>query len=152
MGHSAYSSSEVAVNEHLATLDRETLELQNHTTERLQVLLSSFWSLRSNNRFLVDQLRGSIDQLRTLRRNLQQPPRSIGSEPNGKTERSSLREEFGLTKREEEVALLLSQGFSNQAIARELKISTHTARHHTQRILVKLEVHSRAAAGAKIRR
>jgi DNA-binding NarL/FixJ family response regulator len=56
-----------------------------------------------------------------------------------------------LTRREAEVAELLSQGRSNQAIARALNISEHTARHHTQRILSKLEVHSRGEAGAKLR-
>jgi DNA-binding CsgD family transcriptional regulator len=60
-------------------------------------------------------------------------------------------QQFGLTQREAQVARLLSQGRSNQAIARDLEISEHTARHHTQRILAKLEVHSRGEAGAKIR-
>jgi DNA-binding CsgD family transcriptional regulator len=32
-----------------------------------------------------------------------------------------------------------------------LGISAHTARHHTQRVLAKLKVHSRAEAGAKLR-
>ena len=32
-----------------------------------------------------------------------------------------------------------------------LGISPHTARHHTQRVLDKLGVHSRAAAGARLR-
>ncbi|HZN99276.1 MAG TPA: LuxR C-terminal-related transcriptional regulator, partial [Gemmatimonadales bacterium] len=58
---------------------------------------------------------------------------------------------FGLTQREEQVAILLAHGRSNQTIARELQISVHTARHHTQRILSKLQVHSRGEAGAKIR-
>jgi DNA-binding NarL/FixJ family response regulator len=141
------------VNESISTLNREVVEPQDGPTERLQVLLSSFWTLRSNNRALVDQLRGSIDQLRRLRTSLRQQPRLPlkGSEPNGRPREPSLSKQFGLTAREEEVALLLSQGFSNQAIARELGISEHTARHHTQRILAKLHVHSRAAAGAKIR-
>jgi DNA-binding NarL/FixJ family response regulator len=50
---------------------------------------------------------------------------------------------MGLTRREAQVARLLARGRSNQAIAQELNISAHTARHHTQRILSKLEVHSR---------
>jgi DNA-binding NarL/FixJ family response regulator len=70
---------------------------------------------------------------------------------NGSRGQDSLIRHFGLTRREAQVATLLSQGRSNQAIARELNISEHTARHHTQRILAKLEVHSRGEAGAKIR-
>jgi DNA-binding NarL/FixJ family response regulator len=140
------------VSESIGTLNREVVESQDGKTERLQVLLSSFWTLRSNNRVLVDQLRGSIDQLRRLRTSLrQQPGHTSRSEPHGGPGEPRLSKQFGLTAREEEVALLLSRGVSNQAIARELGISEHTARHHTQRILAKLEVHSRAAAGAKIR-
>ena len=62
-----------------------------------------------------------------------------------------LREEFGMTRREVDVALLLAQGSSNTAVAYRLGISPHTARHHTQRVLDKLGVHSRAAAGARLR-
>ena len=59
--------------------------------------------------------------------------------------------QYGFTGREAEVARLLAQGRRNSAIAAELGISAHTARHHTQRVLAKLGVHSRAEAGAKLR-
>jgi DNA-binding CsgD family transcriptional regulator len=119
--------------------------------DRLFDLIDSFSSLRQNNRILVDQIRGSLDRLRELRRELSQrkPPGPTG-QFTGAGE-GVVASHFGLTPREEEVALLLARGKSNQAIARELKISVHTARHHTQRILDKLEVHSRGEAGAKIR-
>jgi len=51
-----------------------------------------------------------------------------------------------------EVAILLAEGCSNSTVARRLGISPHTARHHTQRVLGKLGVHSRSAAGALLRR
>jgi DNA-binding CsgD family transcriptional regulator len=57
-----------------------------------------------------------------------------------------------LTAREREVAVLLSQGRSSKEIGDELGISTHTARHHTERILTKLGVRSRAEAAAVIGR
>jgi DNA-binding NarL/FixJ family response regulator len=120
--------------------------------ERLQDLLSSFSELRHSNRDLLEQLRGSIDQLRVLRTTLSQRPGAsniLGH--NGSQEHDRLMPQFGLTRREAQVASLLSKGRSNQAIARELQISEHTARHHTQRILAKLAVHSRGEAGAKIR-
>jgi DNA-binding NarL/FixJ family response regulator len=128
--------------------DSPTLWIQ--PADRLFDLFNSFINLRQHNRLLVGQVRGSIDQLRKLRRELRQKS-SLETEldRNGDSELSS---RFGLTRREEQVAILLAQGRSNQAIARELKISVHTARHHTQRILSKLEVHSRGEAGAKIRR
>jgi DNA-binding NarL/FixJ family response regulator len=51
-----------------------------------------------------------------------------------------------LTPREREVLTLLARGLDNQAIARKLHLSTHTARTHVGNILRKLEVHSRADA------
>jgi len=124
---------------------------QSQTTDRLRDLLSSFSTLRSNNRNLVAQLPGSIYELREHRRRLkQQHVLEIPVAQNGAGQ-PDLSKKFGLTRREAQVAELLSQGRSNQAIARALNISEHTARHHTQRILSKLEVHSRGEAGAKLR-
>ena len=118
-------------------------------TTKLADLLSSFSSLRSSNRALVRTLQGSLDELRALRTNLRK--QHALKSPDINPEPGTL-EQYGLTRRELQVAHLLAEGRSNQAIARELKISAHTARHHTQRVLSKLEVHSRGEAGAKIRR
>lgn len=117
---------------------------------KLADLLSSFSHLRSSNRALVRTLHGSLHELRALRSNLQRQ-HSVKSSSDTTREAESL-ERYGLTRREIQVAHLLAEGRSNQAIARELSISAHTARHHTQRVLSKLEVHSRGEAGAKIRR
>jgi DNA-binding NarL/FixJ family response regulator len=51
-----------------------------------------------------------------------------------------------LTEREREVLALLTQGQSTRAIADELAITSNTARNHIQRILYKLNVHSRLEA------
>jgi DNA-binding CsgD family transcriptional regulator len=120
-------------------------------TDRLFDLFSTFATLREDSRVLVDQLRGSIGQLRHLRGQLRE--HTAGSSGNG-THLPSHKDpylRYGLTRREHEVARLLAQGKSNAAIAQELRISAHTARHHTQRVLAKLAVHSRAEAGAKLR-
>lgn len=50
---------------------------------------------------------------------------------------------FDLTRQEGRVATLLASGSSNAAIAKNLGISEHTARRHTERVLAKLGVHSR---------
>ena len=136
----------------IPTPERERLGSRIYSPDRVVDLLTSFSNLRSNNRVLVDQLRGSIKELRELRSKLRKQG-SVGGDPTGGkgTDPSNLSERYRLTRREVEVALLLARGRSNQAIAQELKISAHTARHHTQRILSKLEVHSRGEAGAKIR-
>jgi DNA-binding CsgD family transcriptional regulator len=54
-----------------------------------------------------------------------------------------LRTRFRLTRKEARVAELLVARYSNDAIAAELCISPHTARHHTQNVLSKLGVRSR---------
>jgi DNA-binding CsgD family transcriptional regulator len=56
-----------------------------------------------------------------------------------------LRERFGLTAREAQVALRLAQGDSDAELAVTLGVSSHTVRHHTERVFEKLHVHSRKA-------
>lgn len=55
----------------------------------------------------------------------------------------SLAERFGLTPQEARVAMLLAEHRSNRDIADRLGVSVHTARHHTERVLAKLDIHSR---------
>jgi DNA-binding CsgD family transcriptional regulator len=64
--------------------------------------------------------------------------------------REELTRRFRLTAREAEVALALSRGASNAEVAQQLAISPHTAERHTERVLLKLGVHSRAAVVAKV--
>jgi DNA-binding NarL/FixJ family response regulator len=59
--------------------------------------------------------------------------------------------QFRLTARERQVAELLALGRSNAGVAEALGISEHTARHHTESVLAKLGVRSRAEAGAMVR-
>ena len=62
----------------------------------------------------------------------------------------SLEEVKSLTVREWEVLSLLAKGFSNQAIADKLFISTVTAKTHVQNICRKLKVNSRTKAIARV--
>ena len=59
-----------------------------------------------------------------------------------------LRERFGLTARQVAVARLLGEGCSNVEIAKRLSVSYYTARNHTEQVLAKLGIPSRAAVGA----
>jgi DNA-binding response OmpR family regulator len=59
-----------------------------------------------------------------------------------------LRERFGLTARQIAVARLLGEGYSNAEIAQQLSVSYFTARNHTEQVLGKLGVATRAAVGA----
>ena len=56
--------------------------------------------------------------------------------------------DLGLTPREKDVLVLLAEGASNKAIARQLWISIHTAKFHVGSILGKLGVSTRAEAVA----
>jgi len=49
-----------------------------------------------------------------------------------------------LTARERQIAVLLISRATNREIAREIGISPHTARHHSQSVLDKLGVRSRS--------
>src|SRR5215213_6228418 len=49
-----------------------------------------------------------------------------------------------LTRREQEIAALITRGLTNRQIASELSISEHTAATHVRRILKKLGLQSRA--------
>ncbi len=56
----------------------------------------------------------------------------------------------GLSPRERDVALLVVEGFGNQAIAAELHVSEHTVRAHVSRVLAAFGVASRAAVAARL--
>ncbi len=54
----------------------------------------------------------------------------------------------GLTRREQEVAVLVARGLDSRHIAHELVIAEGTVRIHVEHILAKLELHSRAQLAA----
>jgi len=62
----------------------------------------------------------------------------------------ALEARFGFTRKEARVARLLAEGRPNKEIARVLFVSPHTARHHTQHLMLKLGARSRTAAAAMI--
>ena len=57
---------------------------------------------------------------------------------------------FSFTRREIEVAMLLRRGLSSRQIAAELGISVNTGRRHVESVLLKLDVHTRTAAAARL--
>lgn len=117
--------------------------------EQFAALRSTFLTLRQDGLSLARRLRGSIREMRQLRTRLNHGRAAADSGRRPVPSRLEL--QFGLTTREVEVAHMLAEGCSNAGIAERLSISPHTVRHHTQRVLAKLGVHSRAAAGARVR-
>jgi DNA-binding CsgD family transcriptional regulator len=55
-----------------------------------------------------------------------------------------------LTRREQQVVLLVAEGLTNAEIARTLWISPGTVRRHLENVFAKLGVHTRTAAVARI--
>ena len=64
------------------------------------------------------------------------------------TIRSIRGEQPGLTRRELEVLILMTQGLSNEEVADRLALSEGTVKNHVSNIYIKLGVHSRAEAVA----
>lgn len=58
----------------------------------------------------------------------------------------------GLTKRQSEIATLLSEGLPDRRIAERLSISVHTVKRHVEAILTKLDVTSRHDVGDAVAR
>lgn len=63
---------------------------------------------------------------------------------------TELASQFRLTHREIETAQLVVRGYSTREIAGALGISFNTARRHTEHVLLKLNVHSRAAIAGRL--
>ena len=61
---------------------------------------------------------------------------------------AELRGTFGLTRAEVRVAVLLAEGKTNAEIATELGVSAHTARRHTEHVMLKMGIRSRAQVAA----
>ena len=62
----------------------------------------------------------------------------------------TIRERLGLSAREAEVALLLAEGLTNAQIADRLFIASATARRHTENVLGKLGIGTRAAVASAL--
>ncbi len=62
----------------------------------------------------------------------------------------NLRDRFGLTGRQAEVALLLAKGATNREIAAALAISPHTVRSHGEVVFQKLDIHTRKALALRL--
>jgi DNA-binding CsgD family transcriptional regulator len=135
--------------------DRPTAPHAEVSADRLSELLSHFQVLRDQGRSVMARLRASMYEMQAHRARLRLERNGNGNghaidQPSAIAEH--LRADYGMTPREVDVALLLAEGCSNQTVARRLGISPHTARHHTQRVLGKLGVHSRSEAGARLRK
>jgi DNA-binding NarL/FixJ family response regulator len=95
---------------------------------------------------------GHVDRLADAIRSVQGGGLVLSSDDLARAVSAPKPPERTLTDREMEVLQRLADGSSTNAIAEELGVSTTTVRAHVQRILAKLEVHSRLEAVASARR
>ena len=68
---------------------------------------------------------------------------AIERHPDAYPSYRELQAAFRLTRAEARVATLLAERMSNREIARELDVTGHTARKHTEKVLLKLGIHRR---------
>jgi predicted ATPase/DNA-binding CsgD family transcriptional regulator len=71
---------------------------------------------------------------------------ALASVPQGEAQAGPAAESHGLSPREREVLVLLTEGHSNRVIADALFLSERTVEHHVLHILTKLGLESRTAA------
>jgi DNA-binding response OmpR family regulator len=96
--------------------------------------------------FSVMELLARIAAL--LRRAGWAAPSASDAQAGGQLPDDELKARYGLTARQIAVARLVGEGCTNAEIAERLSVSYYTARNHTEQILLKLGVSSRAAVGA----
>ena len=60
---------------------------------------------------------------------------------------AELRERYGLTERQVDVARLMAEGCTNAEVAARLGVSFFTARNHAEQVMAKLAVTNRASVG-----
>jgi DNA-binding NarL/FixJ family response regulator len=94
---------------------------------------------------------GVVELMARINAHLRRASGSASPVGAGSMTDGELRERFGLTERQVEVARLLAQGHSNAEIGETLGITTLTARNHTDQVMLKLGASTRARVGAILR-
>lgn len=92
-----------------------------------------------------------LARVAALLRRAQVPAGPAVVEESAEMSDDSLRDVYGLTRRQIAVARLLGEGCTNTEIAARLSVSAFTARNHTEQVLSKLRVSTRARVGAILR-
>ena len=81
--------------------------------------------------------------------NIQSPKEQVVPKASGEINYHAGKQNYGLTEREMEVLALIVEGLTNVQIAKELTITTSTAKAHVHSILQKLSAETRAKATKK---
>jgi len=100
---------------------------------------------RKNDLLVVNQMRNDIQEYIHRIENFES---TQNQEDETDTFNKNI-EQFGLTERETDVLILISQGLRNEEIANKLFLSVSTIKTHTRNIFVKLDVRNRIEAVRK---
>ncbi|MGQ0815353.1 MAG: response regulator transcription factor [Gemmatimonadota bacterium] len=116
------------------------------------------WDHIRTARSFVDRQSGSLDGAKSASAVVIRQPGGesvvivlVDRGPEKMTNGEDLCRRFNLTAREAEVAVLLAERLSCREIAERLGLSFHTARTHTDRILMKLGVRSKNEVRQRVR-
>jgi len=95
----------------------------------------------------------SVEELMQVLRNISHPDENDDANVAGgdRAKRLDVRY-FRVTHREQEVIALIGDGLSNNEIARELNVATHTVKTHVRNIMAKLGLRSRLQIAARMHR
>jgi len=102
---------------------------------------------KKNNKLVVDQMRNDIQEYILQIKELQSL--SYDEKKNEKEIFQKNAEKYGLSAREMDVLLLISQGLKNDEIAEKLFLSVSTIKTHTRNVFIKLDVRNRIEASRK---
>ena len=102
---------------------------------------------RKNNKLEMDQMRNDLEEYLVQIKELQSS--SKNEIRNEKDIFHKNVEKYGLSVREIDVLLLISQGLKNDEIAEKLFLSVSTIKTHTRNVFIKLDVRNRIEASRK---
>ena len=123
----------------------------------LQLIIIVFLVLLASGLFVFFRLKHKNDLLvvTQMRNDIQEYIHRIENYENTQNQEDETNtfnkniEHFGLTERETDVLLLISQGLRNEEIANKLFLSVSTIKTHTRNIFIKLDVRNRIEAVRK---
>ncbi len=102
---------------------------------------------RKNNKLVIEQMRYDIQEYILRIEEFESKPE--GEKGDEKAIFYKNVEQYGLSERELDVLLLISQGLKNEEIAGKLFLSVSTIKTHTRNIFIKLDVRNRIEAARK---
>jgi len=111
---------------------------------------------RKNNRMRTLQMQRDISdyisQIEEIKEDKEKTQKYSLQKTKGTSSKTNILKqlkEFNLSEREEDVLLLIAQGYKNAEIAEKLFLSINTIKTHTKNIFIKLDVRNRIEASRK---